>query len=116
MLVIRPDSLPRFWWLNPWRVCRQLHKNAVALRELSDRQADLLNGKYTDRPRWQIVPNEDANGVRYYFHDTDPELNRGKPNIVFRGKAFLYDSKSKYFAFETDAHEAIARVTELNSK
>ncbi len=38
MTIIRPDSLPRFWWLFPWTVCRQLHKNAVALRSLCDRQ------------------------------------------------------------------------------
>jgi hypothetical protein len=38
MLIVKPDSLPRFWWLYPWTVCRQLHKNAVALRSLVDRQ------------------------------------------------------------------------------
>jgi hypothetical protein len=36
MTIIRPDSLPRLWWLFPWSVCRQLHKNAVALRQLAD--------------------------------------------------------------------------------
>lgn len=39
MLIIKPDSLPRLWWLFPWSVCRQLHKNAVALRELADKEA-----------------------------------------------------------------------------
>jgi hypothetical protein len=38
MHIIKPDSMPRFWWLFPWTVCRQLHKNAVALRSLCDRQ------------------------------------------------------------------------------
>jgi hypothetical protein len=37
MTIIRPDSLPRFWWLFPWTVCRQLHKNAVALKAYGDR-------------------------------------------------------------------------------
>jgi hypothetical protein len=36
MTIIRPDSLPRLWWLFPWSVARQLHKNAVALRQLAD--------------------------------------------------------------------------------
>ena len=48
MLIVKPDSLPRFWWLFPWSVCRQLHKNAVALRELCDRQgsdADALKAE-----------------------------------------------------------------------
>ena len=37
MTIIRPDSLPRFWWLYPWSMARQLHKNAVALKAMSDR-------------------------------------------------------------------------------
>ena len=37
MTIIRPDSLPRLWWLFPWSVCRQLHKNAVALKAYADR-------------------------------------------------------------------------------
>jgi hypothetical protein len=36
MTIIRPDSLPRLWWLFPWSIARQLHKNAVALKALSD--------------------------------------------------------------------------------
>ena len=116
MLIVRPDSLPRFWWLFPWTVCRQLHKNAVALRSLCDRQDALLRGAYTTRPRWQIEHNESSNGVRYYFHDTDPEIDRAKPHINFRGKAYLYDGPSKYFAFETDPAKAITRVNELNAR
>jgi hypothetical protein len=37
MTIIRPDSLPRLWWLFPWSIARQLHKNAVALKAMSDR-------------------------------------------------------------------------------
>jgi hypothetical protein len=39
MTIIRPDSLPRFWWLFPWSIARQLHKNAVALKALADADA-----------------------------------------------------------------------------
>jgi hypothetical protein len=39
MLIVKPDSLPRLWWLFPWSVCRQLHKNAVALKALADADA-----------------------------------------------------------------------------
>jgi hypothetical protein len=116
MLIIKPDSMPPLWWLFPWSYARQLYRNGQALKALCDRQDDLLRGKYTDRPRWQIVANEDANGVKYYFHDTDPELHRGKPHIQFRGKSFLYDGPSKYFAFTSDPTEAIARVNELNAQ
>jgi hypothetical protein len=114
MLIIKPDSLPRLWWLNPWTVCRQLHKNANALKALADRQDDLLRGAYTTRPRWQIVQNESEKGVEYFFHDTDPDLTSGKARLHFHGKAFLYDGPIKYFAFETDPAKAIERVTDLN--
>ena len=39
MLIVKPDSLPRLWWLFPWSVARQLHKNAVALQALADKQS-----------------------------------------------------------------------------
>jgi hypothetical protein len=42
MTIIRPDSLPRFWWLFPWSIARQLHKNAVALKAMTDRLDDAL--------------------------------------------------------------------------
>jgi len=34
--VWRPDSLPPFWWLNPWSVARDLHETACALKVLTD--------------------------------------------------------------------------------
>ena len=37
MTIIRPDSLPRLWWLFPWSMARTLHTSANALRALSDR-------------------------------------------------------------------------------
>jgi len=37
MTIIRPDSLPRLWWLFPWSIARQLHKNAVALQFMADK-------------------------------------------------------------------------------
>ena len=42
MTIIRPDSLPRLWWLFPWSIARQLHKNAVALKAMSDRLDNAL--------------------------------------------------------------------------
>jgi hypothetical protein len=37
MTIVKPDSLPRLWWLFPWSIARQLHKNAVALKAYGDR-------------------------------------------------------------------------------
>lgn len=116
MLIVRPDSMPRFWWLYPWSYAKQLHRNCNALRALCDRQDDLLKGKYTTRPRWVIERWEADYGVRYYFHDTEPKLHWSNPTAVSRGKTYLYDGPSKYFVFETDPAKAISRVTELNSK
>lgn len=118
MLIVKPNSMPRFWWLCPWAYAWQLHRNANALKALCDRQDDLLRGKYTTRPRWNIVPHVNlAEGVaKFYFQDTDPELDRAKETSVLRGKAFLYDGPSKSFVYETDPAEAIERVTELNAK
>ncbi|MEY3449867.1 MAG: hypothetical protein RL749_1488 [Verrucomicrobiota bacterium] len=42
MTIIRPDSMPRFWWLVPWAYARQLHRNCNALRALSDRLDDAV--------------------------------------------------------------------------
>jgi hypothetical protein len=57
MTIIRPDSLPRLWWLFPWSIARQLHKNAVALREMADNQSTTITnqanilGRYMDQNR-----------------------------------------------------------------
>lgn len=116
MLIVKPNSMPAFWWLVPWAYARTLHTTANALKALCDRQDDLLRGKYTTRPRWQIVPHVNlAEGVaKFYFQDTDPELDRAKETSVLRGKSFLYDGPSKYFAFETDPAKAIEYCYTLN--
>jgi hypothetical protein len=43
MHIIKPDSMPRFWWLVPWAYARQLHRTANALRALSDRLDDAVS-------------------------------------------------------------------------
>jgi hypothetical protein len=42
MHIIKPDSMPRFWWLFPWAYARQLHRTANALRALADRLDDAV--------------------------------------------------------------------------
>ena len=117
MLIIKPDSMPRFWWLVPWAYARQLHRNCVALKALCDRQDDLLRGRYTTRPRWEVVPHKYADGqVAYYFRDTDPELDRCKSTAVLRGMTMLYDGPSKAFVACSTAEAAIERLSELNAK
>jgi hypothetical protein len=42
MTIIRPDSLPRLWWLFPWSIARQLHKMVYALKAHGDLMDDAL--------------------------------------------------------------------------
>jgi hypothetical protein len=39
MTIIRPNKMPRFWWLCPWAYARVLHMSANALKAYAD-QAD----------------------------------------------------------------------------
>ena len=39
MNIIKPDTMPRLWWLNPWAAARYLHSAATALKDYAD-QAD----------------------------------------------------------------------------
>lgn len=114
MLIIKPDSLPPLWWLNPWTVCLQLHKNAVAIKALSDRQDDLLRLQSSPRPRWAILPNGHKETTRYFFLDTDSQYPAIISPRLVQGKCLLYDGPSKSFVCESDPAKAIARVTELN--
>lgn len=42
MLIIRPNSMPAFWWLVPWSYARQLYRNANALKALCDKQDEII--------------------------------------------------------------------------
>jgi hypothetical protein len=37
MRIIKSDSLPRLWWLNPWSTALYLHEAAFALKDYADR-------------------------------------------------------------------------------
>jgi len=37
MRIIKPNSLPRLWWFNPWGTARYLHVAASALKVYADR-------------------------------------------------------------------------------
>jgi hypothetical protein len=52
MTIIKPDSLPRLWWLFPWSMARQLHKNAVALRQLTDKLDAEVTALRSSREHW----------------------------------------------------------------
>ena len=62
MTIIRPDSMPRFWWLVPWAYARQLHRTANALRALSDRLDDEVTALRQSREHW-IAKHDRAHAV-----------------------------------------------------
>jgi hypothetical protein len=114
MTIIRPDSLPRLWWLFPWSIARQLHKNAVALRELCDRQDDVIRSKASHRPRWSIwMVGHPGPDRRYLFVDNDGQVEKHLQGIKFGTK--IHSSEGGVTSFN-DADEAIAFCEDLNKK
>ncbi len=43
MRIIKSDSLPRLWWLNPWAAAKYLHSAATALKAYADRVDRVLD-------------------------------------------------------------------------
>lgn len=41
--TIRPNKMPRFWWLCPWAYARTLHMSANAVKAYADRLDDILD-------------------------------------------------------------------------
>lgn len=80
MTIIRPHTMPPFWWLVPWAYARTLHMSANALKAYAD-QADRTI-------EMQIRVIEDKN------HDI--ELLRRRiadlEDAVIRGKAIVPDA------------------------
>jgi hypothetical protein len=73
MLIIRPDSLPRFWWLFPWSVARQLHKNANALKAMSDR----LDNAMTMQSHIIVDQSEEIADLRQHIRILEDSITRG---------------------------------------
>jgi hypothetical protein len=73
MTIIRPDSLPRLWWLFPWSIARQLHKNAVALKALADRQDQAL----TMQAHIIADQSEEIANLRMHLRNLDDAITRG---------------------------------------
>ena len=43
MTIIRPNKMPRLWWLFPWSYARTLHMSANAVKAYADRLDDILD-------------------------------------------------------------------------
>jgi hypothetical protein len=73
MTIIRPDSLPRLWWLFPWSIARQLHKNAVALKALADR----LDQAVTMQTHIIVDQSEEIANLRQHLRNLEDSITRG---------------------------------------
>lgn len=43
MITIRPNKMPRLWWLFPWSYAQTLHMSANALKAYADRLDAILD-------------------------------------------------------------------------
>ena len=43
MNIIRPNMMPRLWWLNPWATARYLHDAATALKAYADKADQVID-------------------------------------------------------------------------
>jgi hypothetical protein len=73
MTIIRPDSLPRLWWLFPWSIARQLHKNATALKAMSDR----LDNALTMQSHIIVDQSEEIANLRQHIRILEDSITRG---------------------------------------
>ena len=114
MLIVKPDSLPRLWWLFPWTVCRQLHKNAVALKALADRQDAVIRDIKPKRPRWSIwISGKEGPDRKYLFVDNDGKCENGLKGIKYGTPVHFYDGGFTSFH---SAEGAIVFCNDLNKR
>ena len=80
MTIIRPDSLPRLWWLFPWSMARQLHRNANALKALTDKLDAEVTALRQSREHW-IAKHDRAYAVAMHnervIADMESRIIRG---------------------------------------
>ena len=113
MLIVKPNSMPRFWWLFPWSYARQLHRNCNALKALCDRQDDLLRLQTSTRPRWSIWISGVAGPDRkYLFKDNDGQ-GRTHPKGISYGTTVHFHGDA--WTIMKDPEDAIIFCDRLNS-
>ena len=121
MTIIRPDSLPRFWWLYPWSMARQLHRNCNALRALCDKHgmADLgrqlvESGRSIDEARAAVLDKLNIPQETVTMQAADIGLSEKESRSFSFLRAINYLSNPtdraarEAAAFEIEASEAAA--------
>jgi hypothetical protein len=100
MTIIRPDSLPRLWWAFPWSIARQLHRNAVALKAMTDRQDQAI----TMQAHIIVDQSEEIANLRQHLRNLDDAITRG---------AITPDATPYNAASERDQDEPYTRADDL---
>ena len=73
MRIIKSDSLPRLWWLNPWAAAKYLHSAATAMKDYADRVDCVLDIQKS------IIEDQSAEiaGLRYRLTKLTDDVTRG---------------------------------------
>ena len=79
MNIIRPDSLPTLWWLNPWLTVRYLHRASSALKAYADKADRCVDLQ-------QAVISEQSKEIKYLRQRND-DLN----DSIIKGNAINPD-------------------------
>ena len=73
MRIIKSDSLPRLWWLNPWAAAKYLHSAATAMKDYADRvdrALDIQKSILEDQ-------SDEIAGLRYRLAKLTDDVTRG---------------------------------------
>jgi len=81
LTVVRPGSMPRFWYLNPWATARYLHSAAVALKAYADRVDRALDLQA------RVISDQSAEIVRLRRRVTDLH------DSIVAGRAIISDAE-----------------------
>lgn len=103
MITIRPNSMPRLWWLFPWSYAKTLHMSANAVKAYADRLDDILDIQRN------VIEDQSAEiaGLRYRLAKLTDD--------VTRGSAITPDARPYHAASERLQDEAEARGDDLSS-
>ena len=73
LTVIRPNKMPRLWWLFPWSYAKTLHMSANAVKAYADRLDDILDIQRC------LIEDQSAEiaGLRYRLAKLTDDVTRG---------------------------------------
>jgi hypothetical protein len=73
MTIIRPHSMPRFWWLVPWSYAKTLHMSANAVKAYADR----LDAALDIQKSIIIDQSAEIAGLRYRLAKLTDDITAG---------------------------------------